>query len=113
LTSTLQLSLTVPHFPAQVLAVELRTQAQTFEAVQVCPAAQMVVPQSTLTPQLSFTLPHLPAQVVAFELLVQPHILAVPPPPHVWGDGQSLSEQHFACRIQFPAPHGLYPVEQL
>ena len=70
-------------------------------------------PQSTLTPQLSFTVPHLPAHVVTFELLVQPHMPAVLPPPHVWGEVQSLSEQHFACKIQIPAPHSLYPVEQL
>ena len=67
---------------AQQIDVHWRPpQVHTFEALQVWPAPQEEVPQSTLTPQLSFTVPHLPVQVVG--LRVHPHMLAVPAPPQV------------------------------
>jgi hypothetical protein len=98
-TVTPQLSLTVPHFPAQVVVVELLAQLHTFDALHVCPAPQPVVPQSTLMPQLSLRAPHLPAQVVAIELRAQPHMFDVPAPPHVCGSVQSLSVQQLPAEV--------------
>jgi hypothetical protein len=82
---------------------------QTLEPLQICPEPQP--PQFTLLPQLSTTLPHLPTHD---RVLVQPHTFGVPPPPHVFGEEQSLLEQQPVFGMQFVVPgHRLKPFEQL
>jgi hypothetical protein len=77
----LQPSMTVPHLPAHA-AVGFGMHSQML-FVQVAPGPQ-VWPQSTGCPQLSTIPPHLlPAQALAGVPGVQPHSLAVPPPPQV------------------------------
>lgn len=79
-------------------------QMQAFEVLQVWPAPQAEVPQSTFMPQLSLTVPHFPVQVL--ELRVHPHMFAVPPPPQVWGEVQSLFAQQPPLGMHIE-PHGL------
>jgi hypothetical protein len=109
-----QLSVTVPHRPAQVVSLASGTQHVLGAAsptphsdvgLQVTPP--FAAEQVTLWPQLFVTAPHLLAHVLLVSSGVQPQWLASPPPPQAPRPISAQWSPHWtdAPQLSVTAPH--------